>query len=300
MSSYLRDPNEWISQAEAARLRGVSRQAIALLVKKGRLPVFKIGGRLLVRRKEVEEFTPEPAGRPPKMSQLTDEICDLINRTSEEERRLVLNYLRHRIPLHPLERQWDTTAETILTAIARSSDLTLRGIRGILAEATFEATVLPDLEPAGWKPVAIVGDQAYDFLLERAASRVRIQVKLQRREAGVPKHYAARSRASLNCPSGTIHVVEVQKTRSGEKDGKKTRPYRFGDFDVLAVNLHPSTGDWTRFVYTVGNWLLPRPKQEELIEIFQPVPERPDEYWTHNLSNCIGWFLAGTRKRLYS
>jgi excisionase family DNA binding protein len=66
MSSYLRDPNEWMSQAEAARLRGVSRQAIALLVKKGRLPVLKIGGRLLVRRKEVEEFTPEPAGRPPK------------------------------------------------------------------------------------------------------------------------------------------------------------------------------------------------------------------------------------------
>lgn len=66
MSSHLRDPNEWISQAEAARLRGVSRQAIALLVKKGRLPVLKIGGRLLVRRKEVEAFTPEPAGRPPK------------------------------------------------------------------------------------------------------------------------------------------------------------------------------------------------------------------------------------------
>lgn len=66
MSSHLRDPNEWISQAEAARLRGVSRQAIALLVKKGRLPVLRIGGRLLVRRKEVEEFTPEPAGRPPK------------------------------------------------------------------------------------------------------------------------------------------------------------------------------------------------------------------------------------------
>jgi excisionase family DNA binding protein len=66
MSSHLRDPNEWISQAEAARLRGVSRQAIALLVKKGRLPVLRIGGRLLVRRKEVEDFTPEPAGRPPK------------------------------------------------------------------------------------------------------------------------------------------------------------------------------------------------------------------------------------------
>jgi excisionase family DNA binding protein len=66
MSTYLRDLDEWISQAEAARVRRVSRQAIALLVKRGRLNVLKIGGRVLVRRKEVEEFTPEPAGRPPK------------------------------------------------------------------------------------------------------------------------------------------------------------------------------------------------------------------------------------------
>ncbi len=66
MSTYMGDANEWISQAEAARLRGVSRQAIATLVKKGRLPVLKIGGRLLVRRKEVEGFTPASAGRPPK------------------------------------------------------------------------------------------------------------------------------------------------------------------------------------------------------------------------------------------
>jgi len=47
-------------------MRGVSRQAIALLVKKGRLPTVKIGGRLLVNRKDVEKFKPEPAGRPPK------------------------------------------------------------------------------------------------------------------------------------------------------------------------------------------------------------------------------------------
>jgi len=66
MSSDFRDPSDWISQAEAARVRGVSRQAIALLVKRGRLPVLRIGGRLLVRRKDVEQFTPEPGGRPAK------------------------------------------------------------------------------------------------------------------------------------------------------------------------------------------------------------------------------------------
>ncbi len=66
MSTNIHDPDEWISQAEAARIRKVSRQAISLLTKKGRLPVLRIGGRVLVHRKEVEEFMPEPAGRPPK------------------------------------------------------------------------------------------------------------------------------------------------------------------------------------------------------------------------------------------
>jgi excisionase family DNA binding protein len=66
MSSNFYDPSEWISQSEAARIRGVSRQAVALLVKRGRLAVLKIGGRFLVRRKDVETFVPEPAGRPPK------------------------------------------------------------------------------------------------------------------------------------------------------------------------------------------------------------------------------------------
>ncbi len=58
--------DEWISQAEAARIRGVSRQAIADLVKRQRLETLKIGGRLLVRRKEVEEFKQQLAGRRPK------------------------------------------------------------------------------------------------------------------------------------------------------------------------------------------------------------------------------------------
>ena len=234
------------------------------------------------------------------MSRLTDDICRLIDGASEEERLLVHSYLRQRVPVHTLEREWGTSAEAILTAIARSTDLTLRGIRGILAEASFEETILPKLRAAGWSILPILGDQAYDFLLEKGTARVRIQVKLQRREKGAPKEYAKRSRASLNCPAGTMHVVEVQKTRSGEKKGEKTRPYRYGDFDILAVSLHPSSGDWSRYLFTVGGWLLPRQKQHELIETFQPVPGHPDDYWTDDLSLCIEWLLAGTSKQLYS
>ena len=58
------DPSEWVSQAEAARLRGVSRQAIAKLVANKRLNTIDVGGRALVRRSEVLAFEPHPAGRP--------------------------------------------------------------------------------------------------------------------------------------------------------------------------------------------------------------------------------------------
>lgn len=54
-----------ITQAEAARLRGVSREAIYGLVARGKLSVVEIGGQKFVRRSEVESYTPEAGGRPP-------------------------------------------------------------------------------------------------------------------------------------------------------------------------------------------------------------------------------------------
>lgn len=56
--------NDWISQAEAARLRGVSPQAIAGLIHRGHLSTMKFAGRVLVRRSEIEHYTPQRAGRP--------------------------------------------------------------------------------------------------------------------------------------------------------------------------------------------------------------------------------------------
>jgi excisionase family DNA binding protein len=56
--------SDWISQAEAARLRSVSRQAIAKLVKSGRLKSVTIGGHTFVSRTEIVNFEPQQAGRP--------------------------------------------------------------------------------------------------------------------------------------------------------------------------------------------------------------------------------------------
>jgi excisionase family DNA binding protein len=58
--------DDWISQVEAARIRGVSKQAIAKLIRRNRLSAREIGGRMLVRQSEVEAFVPMPIGRPRK------------------------------------------------------------------------------------------------------------------------------------------------------------------------------------------------------------------------------------------
>jgi len=63
------DPAQWVSQADAAEIRGVTRQAIARLVKKGRFTILSIGGKILLKRSEVEKFKPKPPGPLPKTEQ---------------------------------------------------------------------------------------------------------------------------------------------------------------------------------------------------------------------------------------
>ena len=61
-----KDLEDYISQLEAAKIRRVSKQAIADLIKRGRLNSFTIGGKIFVRRSEVESFQAMPIGRPTK------------------------------------------------------------------------------------------------------------------------------------------------------------------------------------------------------------------------------------------
>jgi hypothetical protein len=62
------DPSELVSQAQAAKMRGVSTQSISELMKRGRLTVIEVGGRKFLLRKEIEGFEPLPVGRPRKDS----------------------------------------------------------------------------------------------------------------------------------------------------------------------------------------------------------------------------------------
>ena len=60
------DLSELVSIPEAAKMRGVSTQAIQHLMKLGRFTIIEISGRKFLLRKEVEAFKPGVAGRPRK------------------------------------------------------------------------------------------------------------------------------------------------------------------------------------------------------------------------------------------
>jgi len=171
------------------------------------------------------------------MAKNVDEIKALLDNCNEEQRREIFHYLRSKIPIHPIEEKLNCSAEIILEAIARASDLTLRGIRGIIAEASFKYEVLDKLK--GWKDVTPDGNDSFDFKIKDSKGAVTIQVKMQRRKEHRPM---MADKALKILPVGS-YVVETQRTRGGKdlRTGENTRPYRFGEFDIIAVSMHPST-----------------------------------------------------------
>src|SRR5205085_4298362 len=95
------------------------------------------------------------------------------------------------------------------------------------------------------------------------------------------------------------YVVETQKSRKGvDVEGNDTRPYRFGEFDILAVSMEPVTRDWKSFRFTLGRWLLPRPDNSKLMRKYQPVSFMPDEDWTDSLATCLEWLASGVEKTI--
>lgn len=212
------------------------------------------------------------------------EIKRLIDKCNDEQCKDILHYVRQRIDIHPLEKRLNCSAEIILESISRAADITVRGIRGIITEVVFKQKIIDELTT--WRDITPTGELPYDFLLTDGAHQVNIQVKMQRKQNQVPLVKKGK------------WMAETQRTRNGIKGGEKTRPYRFGEFDILAVSLQPSTGDWHRFLYTVGSWLIPRTKEAALIRVMQPVSMIPDDDWTDNLETCIGWYFSGRRKTI--
>lgn len=225
-----------------------------------------------------------------------EEVKRVLGICSREQRYEIFKLLRVEFPIHPIEAKYNAEAEVILEAIDRASDLTQRGVKGIIAEAVFATDIVGNL--SGWEDITPPGDLSYDFLLKDQVGEVRVQIKMQRKKQGRPM--MANEATGLSSPA--MYVVETQRTRGGTDPvtGQSTRPYRFNEFDILAVSMQPSTNTWNTFMYTVSNWLIPRTDNAFLLQVYQPVAPTPNDDWTDNFLTVIEWFRSQQPKRVRS
>jgi hypothetical protein len=212
----------------------------------------------------------------------------LLSRCTPEDEAILFRELRARHPIHEFERVIGAPAEMILEAVHRAPELTRRMLRGVIADAAFRTFVIPSIAPHGWRDMTPEGNFAYDYKLADGAEPVTVQVKLQRSERGAP---VVKNGTRYGC-AGEVFIAETQKTRTGT-DGtdNQTRPYRYGEFDILAVSMQPSTGRWDRYMYTLGRWLLPGKRAGELATL-QPVSRTPDDWWTDDFGTAARWLRA--------
>ncbi|MDO7886466.1 hypothetical protein [Hymenobacter cheonanensis] len=194
---------------------------------------------------------------------------------------------------HPMEAVLNLTSDEVLSALQKmklQDGMPWRMLRGSLADLLFEVIVLPTL--SGWDDVAFVGDLPYDYKLRNAAEEeVTIQIKLQRSAKNGPSVFNKKTGKNM-------FSVETQRTRGGTVDGVKTRPYRFGEFDILAVCMYPSTGRWDTYLYTVEKWLVPHATETNALATFQPVAQRPNADWTDSLEQAIAWLKSRQQKTI--
>jgi hypothetical protein len=219
-----------------------------------------------------------------------DDLVAVIEGLDSLSKQRIFEAIQDHVTIHSLESEFGIPAHIILDAISRAGDLTQRGVRGIIAETVFATTIAPDIP--GWGIDTPPGNHAYDTRLIRNGVHVRIQVKMQRRERGEP---LMRSRTRKGPKSH--YIVEIQRTRGGQKGGERTRPYRFGEFDVIAVCMQPSTRNWHDFLYA-SVWTLSSERavstqplnDNSIIDTMQFVPPYPaegDSDWTCDLEYLL-------------
>ena len=230
------------------------------------------------------------------MDKQVEEIKKMLVACSSEQREIIFKELRKEFHIHPLEAKLVTQAEIILEAINKDDKgLTFRMMRGVIAEAAFQIEVISKLE--NWIDVTPEGDLPFDYLLQDNKGKVSVQVKLQRSKDFKPML----ANEAFKRFSPKLFVAETQKTRGGIDATTKedTRPYKFGEFDILAVAMQPSTNNWASFMYTVSNWLLPNEDDKSRILKFQPVSSVVNEDWTDSFSTCVEWLRSEKKKTIF-
>ncbi|MEO6670840.1 MAG: hypothetical protein ABIN36_15275 [Ferruginibacter sp.] len=229
------------------------------------------------------------------MDKQTDEILSLLQKCSQHQREFIFKHLRKEIKIHDIEIKLNVAAEIILEAINKdAAGLTFRMMRGVIAEAAFEIEVLKNLKD--WENITPFGDLPFDFLVRDNVGTISIQVKLQRSVNQKPMM----ANQAVKKFSKNLFVVETQKTRGGidHETGEDTRPYRFGEFNILAVAMHPSSGHWSDFMYTVSDWLIPSGEGSNRILKFQPVSPTSNVDWTNSFETAIEWYRNQIKKTI--
>lgn len=144
------------------------------------------------------------------MDKQTEEILNLLQNCSRQQREFIFNYLRKEIKIHKIENKLNIDAEIILEAINKDvTGLTFRMMRGVIAEAAFEIEVLKKLKE--WEDITPAGDLPFDFLIRDKMGPISIQVKLQRSI----KQQPMMANQAVKKFSENLFVVETQKTRGG-------------------------------------------------------------------------------------
>jgi hypothetical protein len=252
----------------------------------------------------------EDRGTPRVAKPSPSRISEILAGCSESERRELFQALLATEQVHKLETMLKAPATVILEAIHRAPELTRRMLRGIIADAAFARYTIPSIQASGWRDVTPPGNFAFDYLVEDATGQISVQVKLQRsenQEAVITVARKAKGRSKSKWVIGPgMYTVETQRTRGGKKkrsdvsetsEDIQTRPYRFGDFDVLAVSLQPSGKPWSAFRYTVAGWLLPGIDSTTLA-VMQPVPMQPNADWTDDFNEVAKWFRSRITKQI--
>jgi hypothetical protein len=67
-------------------------------------------------------------------------------------------------------------------------------------------------------------------------------------------------------------LLRCKERAPATRNGESTRPYRFNEFDLLAVSMQASTGSWHSFIYVPTKALSPKRSKPDEIETFQSVP----------------------------
>ncbi len=163
--------------------------------------------------------------------------------------------------------EWTDEARTILEAVRRTSRPTKWKVRRTIAEAILKNIAVPSIVASGWKLRTAQPDiSSCGVVLERDSLLVRVEiVLLQPATAKFRRIYRdniQRARMRLKCKRSKCRRRLSKALQAGTTPNHQTgladeRSYSFGEFDILAVNIHAVTRKWPDFRYTLSAWLQP-------------------------------------------